>query len=176
MNITFRYLENSDYDFKLLYNWCKNEYIYKWFEQRELSFDEIVAKYQKKLNSKKQDLFIIKYDNHEIGFLQIYKFENDIDLKCIKKNQNIYEFDLFIGEEKYLDKGIGTKIVSVVNNMIYSKYNADAIILRPFERNIRAIRCYEKCGYKIVDQYRGLDTINNPEIFLILLNIKKINC
>ena len=45
MNITFRYLENKTCDFKLLYNWCKNEYIFKWFEQREPSFDEIVAKY-----------------------------------------------------------------------------------------------------------------------------------
>ncbi len=56
--------------------------------------------------------------------------------------------------------------------MIYSKYNADGIILRPFKRNIRAIKCYEKCNYKIIDEYEGTDTIGNPEILTVMLNEK----
>ena len=173
MEITFRKLENKDYDFKLLYNWCKKEYIYEWFEQRELSFEEIVSKYQRKLTTNKQDLFIIICDDKEIGFLQIYKFENDIELKAIEDYHNIYEFDIFIGEETCLSKGIGSIIVKQVNDMIYSKYNADAIMLRPFKRNIRAIKCYEKCGYEVIDEYDGLDTLNNPVKITILLNTKK---
>ena len=57
--------------------------------------------------------------------------------------------------------------------MIYDKYNADAIILRPFKRNIRAIKCYEKCDYKIIKEYDGKDTLGNPEIISVLLNTKK---
>lgn len=175
MKITFRKLENTDYDFKMLFKWCKNKYIYEWFEQRELSYDEITAKYQNELKNKKQDLFIIKIDNNEIGFLQIYKFEKDISIKEIINYQRIYEFDLFIGEESYLSKGIGQKIVKEVNNTIYSKYNAEAIILRPFKRNIRAIKCYEKSNYKIVKEYDGFDTLNNTEIIVVLLNKKANN-
>ena len=40
---------------------------------------------------------------------------------------NIYEYDIFIGEENYLSKGFGTKIITSVNNLIYNKYLAENI-------------------------------------------------
>ena len=172
MNISFRKLNNND--FNLLYTWCNQKYVYESFEQRRLSYEEIVTKYTNKLNNGKQELFIIQCDNKDIGFTQLYKFENDINLNTDKYN-NVYEFDLFIGEEGYLSKGIGTIIVKEINNIIYSNYNADAIILRPFKRNIRAIKCYEKCDYKIINEYKGTDTIGNPEIITVLLNEKNTN-
>ena len=35
-------------NYKLMYKWCSQEFVYEWFEQRKLSFNEIVDKYQKK--------------------------------------------------------------------------------------------------------------------------------
>ena len=89
--------------------------------------------------------------------VQIYKYDD-----------NTYEYDLFIGEENYLNKGIGTIIVNKVNNYIYDKYKAKSIILRPFKRNIRAIKCYEKCGFKYISEYLGKDTLGNPEVIVVL--------
>ena len=40
-------------NYKLMHKWCSNEFIYEWFEQRKLSYDEIVNKYKKKLSDKK---------------------------------------------------------------------------------------------------------------------------
>lgn len=170
MNISFRKLEDSKKDFDLLYKWCQEEYIYEWFEQRILSYDEIVTKYKNKFG--KQELFVIKVDNKDIGFTQIYKYDHDTNISNLDNYTNIYEFDIFIGEKDYLSKGIGTNIVKEINNMIYSKYKADAIILRPFKRNIRAIKCYQKCDYRIIDEYEGKDTLDNPETIVVLLNEK----
>ena len=111
--ISFRKLNDRKVDYLKLYKWCQNKFVYEWFEQRILSFDEICNKYEKKLMQNKQKLFIIKY-------------------------------------------------------------NADAIILRPFKRNIRAIKSYEKCGYKIINEYDGKDTLGNPEVITVLLH-KKTN-
>lgn len=169
MKITFRNLNNNDSEFKQLYKWCSQKFIYEWFEQRVLSYEEIVIKYTNKLNNRKQELLIIQCDGKDIGYIQIYKYDGTIS---IKNHNNLYEYDLFIGEEDYLSKGIGTIIVKDINNWIYSKYNADGIILRPFKRNIRAIRCYEKCNYNIIDEYEGTDTIGNSEIITVLLNEK----
>ena len=175
MNISFRKLRDCNDDFMLLHKWCQNKYIYEWFEQRKLSFDEIVVKYRNKLNGGKQELFIIQSDGKDIGYTQMYKFEYDHDIKNIESYNNIYEFDLFIGEEEYLSKGIGAIIIKNISNMIYSKYNADSIMLRSFKRNIRAIKCYQKCNYKIVDEYLGKDSLNNPETILVLINEKNTN-
>lgn len=46
-NISFRKIEDND-DYIKLYNCCKNKYVYEWFEQRILSYDEIVNKYKNK--------------------------------------------------------------------------------------------------------------------------------
>ena len=156
----------------MLHRWCKNKFVYEWFEQRILSLDEIRNKYKNKLESNKQKLYIIQCDGKDIGFAQIYKFENDYNIKIDSKYKNTYEFDLFIGEEDYLSKGIGRVIVNKINDMIYNNDEVDSIILRPFKRNIRAIKCYLKCNYKIIGEYDGFDTLGNPEVITVLLNEK----
>ena len=164
-NITFRNLNNSDDDFKKIYNWCQEKFVYEWFEQRKLSYDEIVNKYKSKLDKGKQKLFIIKLNNEDIGLIQIYKYEDDLNLKI----KDAYEYDLFIGEEEYLNKGIGSVIINKINNIIFNEYNADYIILRPFKRNVRAVKCYLKCGFKEIKEYTGSDTLGNLEEILVLL-------
>lgn len=173
LDISFRKLEDKEEDYKLLYKWCSQEYIYEWFEQRKLSYNEIKNKYKNKLKNKIQDLFIITYNNISIGLTQIYKYNNEIKLNELKKYKNIYEYDLFIGEEDYLSKGIGSNVVNLINKMIYEKYNPDAIILRPFKRNVRAIKCYEKCNFKNIFEYKGKDTLGNKEDILIYLNKRR---
>lgn len=155
-NIKLRLLKETD--FEKIYHWCQNKYVYEWFEQRKLSLDEIKEKYQNKLNSKKQDLFIINYNNHDIGLVQKYLYKD-----------KTYEYDLFIGEEEYLSKGIGSRIVNLVNEKIFNDYSADSIILRPFKRNERACNCYKKCGFKIVKEYDDVDTLGNKEKIVMFM-------
>ena len=155
-DIKLRLLKETD--FEKIYLWCQNSFVYEWFEQRKLSLKEIIEKYQNKLKEKKQDLFIINYNNQDIGLVQIYKYKD-----------KIYEYDLFIGEEDYLGKGIGIKIVNVVNNKIFSEYDADSIILRPFKRNVRACKCYSKCGFKEVLEYDDIDTLGNKETIVMFM-------
>ena len=152
--------------YKKIYEWCQNKDVYEWFEQRILTYDEIVSKYKNKLLNKKQDLYLINYNNKDIGLVQIYKYEDDINLNY----NNTYEYDLFIGNTNYLNKGIGKEIVELIDNLIYTKYKSDYIILRPFKRNIRAIKCYQKCGFKIIKEYKGKDTLGNSEDIVVLIN------
>ncbi|MGN1341846.1 MAG: GNAT family N-acetyltransferase [Bacilli bacterium] len=156
-------------NYQLMHKWCSQEFIYEWFEQRKLSFDEIENKYKTKLINKKQDLFFINYNKTKIGFVQIYKYD-DKKTEELNNYDGIFEYDIFIGESEYLSKGIGTQIVNYINKYIYENYACDCIILRPFERNKRAIRCYEKCNFKKIDEYTGTDTLNNKENIIVLLN------
>ena len=167
MSINLRNLENKESEFRKLYEWCSNEYVYEWFEQRKLSLEEIREKYINKLNLGKQELFIIQYDNKDIGLVQIYKLEDSI--KELSNYNNIYEYDLFIGEKEYLNKGIGAIIVNYINNLLKNNYNADVLVLRPFKNNIRAIKCYQKAGFKIINEYEDTDTVGNKEIISVLV-------
>ncbi len=170
LDITFRKLISNNEDIEKIYKWCSNKYVYEWFEQRKLSYEEIREKYLKKLRDKKQDLYIIKSNGVYIGLVQIYKYENDIKFDKLDNYKNIYEYDIFIGEEKYLSKGIGTKIINLVNDNIYKKYKADLILLRPFRKNKRAINCYIKCDFKEIYSYIDFDTIGNKEEYVVFVN------
>ena len=159
-------LTNNIDNYQLLHKWCSNKNVYEWFEQRILSLDEIITKYINKIINNKQDLFFIKYNNIKIGFVQIYKCN-----KKIGNYKNIYEYDIFIGDEEYLSKGIGTTVVDYIDNYIFNKYNADSILLRPFKRNERAVKCYLNNGYKIIDEYEDVNTIGKKEIYVDMLKI-----
>ena len=155
--------------YELMYKWCGQEFIYEWFEQRKLSYEEIENKYKNKLLANQQQLFFINYNDNKIGFVQIYKYD-DKKNEALIKYDSIYEYDIFIGEPEYLSRGLGEKIVNFVNNYIYENYLCDCIVLRPFKRNERAVKCYEKCGFEIVDEYVGSDTLGNKEKMIVLLN------
>lgn len=115
-------------------------------------------------------MYIIKSNGVDIGLVQIYKYENDIKFDKLDNYKNIYEYDIFIGEEKYLSKGIGTKIINLVNDNIYKKYKAYLILLRPFRKNKRAINCYIKCDFKEIYSYIDFDTIGNKEEYVAFVN------
>ena len=157
MAITLRKFKDEESEYKKMHEWCSKKHVNEWFEQRVLSFDEIRNKYKNKIGN--QDMFIIQYNNIDIGFVQIYEYK-----------PKIYEFDLFIGEEELLSKGLGTKIEVFIINKIYSDYDADSIIARPFKRNIRSVKCSLKAGFNIIDEYDGTDTIGNPETILVMEN------
>lgn len=156
-------------NYELMYKWCSQEFIYEWSEQRQLSREEIENKYRNKLLANHQRLFFINYNDNKIGFVQIYKYD-DKKSEALMKYDSIYEYDIFIGESKYLSRGLGSKIVNYINNYIYENYLCDCIVLRPFKRNERAVRCYKKCRFEIVDEYLGTDTLGNKEKVIVLLN------
>lgn len=143
----------------MIYEWCLHKSVYEWFEQKKLSFEEIKTKYQNKIKNSDQELFIIEFHDKAVGLIQIYYYD---------KTKNAYEFDLFIGDNNYLSKGIGYKTIMLINNYLFKIKQASFIILRPFKRNIRAINCYLKAGYKIEGEYLSKDTIGNDEIIVLM--------
>lgn len=162
MEISLRKLEDNLKDYQLLYEWCQSKSIYEWFEQRPLSLDEIKNKYQKKIKDNKQDCYFIKDKDKEIGYVQIYNI-----------NDKQKEYDIFLKEE-YCSQGYGKEIINYIDELIFQEENIDSIILRPFKRNIRAIKCYQKCGYEIIEEIDDKDTLGNKEIAVILKKEKPL--
>lgn len=60
--------------------------------------------------------------------------------------------DLFIGEEKYLNKGYGVLIVREFVKKMLEQFHPKKILIDPAITNIRAIKCYQKAGFKIIAQ------------------------
>ncbi len=158
-------IRNNKKDYKLLYKWCKNKQVYEYFDKRKLKYSEIVDKFKTKLMGEKQELFIIRLDNKNIGLMQIYKYKNDLKIEKLNKYRNIYEYDLFV-YDNYLNMDLSEKIIMCINDMIYKKYSADGILLRLFKRDTKAIKCCLNCDFKEIYS----DTNSNKEEIVVLLN------
>ncbi|MBI4978911.1 MAG: GNAT family N-acetyltransferase [Spirochaetes bacterium] len=58
------------------------------------------------------------------------------------------EVGIVIGEKSYLSKGYGTEAMSLLLDYGFNILNLQSIMLRVYEQNKRAIRSYEKVGFK----------------------------
>ena len=78
-------------------------------------------------------------DNKYIGGCGI----NDIDWK-----NSVIVVGIFIGDKDYWSKGFGTDAMQVLIKFIFEQMNIHKIKLHVYSFNDRAIKCYEKCGFK----------------------------
>ncbi|KHO62627.1 GCN5 family acetyltransferase [Thermoanaerobacter sp. YS13] len=63
------------------------------------------------------------------------------------KNRNC-EIAIMIGEEKHRNKGYGTEALNLLLDFIFNELNLHRVELRVYDFNERAIKSYEKCGFK----------------------------
>jgi RimJ/RimL family protein N-acetyltransferase len=59
-----------------------------------------------------------------------------------------------IGERDYWDKGYGTDAMNVLLRYGFTELNLQRVTLTVFEYNARAIRSYEKCGFRVEGRTR----------------------
>lgn len=64
------------------------------------------------------------------------------------KNSNVV-VGIFIGNKEYWNKGYGTDAMKVLVKFIFEQMNINKIKLNVYSFNERAIKSYEKCGFKI---------------------------
>ena len=161
-DLKLRLLQDREADYKNLEKWYQDKDVYLNFEQRILDYNEIVNKYKSR-TEKDSDVivYIISYLDKDIGIIQ-YKRVN------IDKYNNAYELDIFIGSDNSRNKGIGTLVINFMSDYLLNN-KSDVIIMSPLSSNKKAIRCYEKAGFKFVKNYYDKDTIGNNKEYSLMI-------
>ena len=172
-NIKLRRLKNTKKDYKLLEKWYQEEEIYLSFEQRKLSYNEIVNKYyERTLEDSKVKVYMIEYECIPIGIVQYQRLSNDNKKLYGIDINNCYEIDIFIGELRFHNKGIGKKVISLIVNYLFKEKNANILVMCPLKDNIKAIKCYLGCGFRIKNEFISKDTIGNIQEYELMIREK----
>ena len=145
---------NKD-DFPLLLKWLSDERVLEFYEGRDKKYT--LNDIEKDFTEKWEDevfRVIIFYHGKPIGYGQIYKMYDELydEYNYPKTSDIVYGMDQFIGEPEYWNKGIGTKYTKMIFDFLKKERNVDAIILDPHQDNLRAIRMYEKAGFRIIEK------------------------
>jgi RimJ/RimL family protein N-acetyltransferase len=78
----------------------------------------------------------------------------NIGLENINWKDSNAALGIVIGEKEYWDEGYGTEAIISLLDFVFREMNIHRVYLRVFEDNHRAIRCYEKCGFKLEGRLR----------------------
>ena len=149
-----------DEDIPLFDRWLNKDYIYKWLcpdgeEQREAWLDEVNNR-----NDKYDFIrhFIVYYKDKKIGYCLFADcfFLKDLEEEGhdfeslyggIPEKNHTYEIGYLIGEEEYLNRGIGKMIIRKLEEKII-ELGGREIAADPSEENAASIKVLLSNGFK----------------------------
>ncbi len=90
-------------------------------------------------------------DNYSFAIenLEDEKYIGGCGLNSIDWKNSVAVVGIFIGDKSYWGKGYGTDAMNVLLKFIFEQMNIHKVKLNVFSYNERAIKSYEKCGFKV---------------------------
>lgn len=134
-------------DFPLLLRWLAEEHVKQWWNDGDDTLEKVALHYGANDETARFILLETNEGNKKpIGYFQYY-FDADGSIGI----------DQFIGEKDYINRGVGRRAIEQFNEMIVRRHRPAQIILDPSPENRRAVRCYEKVGFKHYQTRRSAD-------------------
>lgn len=147
-SIVIRPLHSDDKD--SLVRWLTSPDVLMYYEGRDkaFTFEQVESKF---FNAKSRvNRCIAEVNGANIAYLQYYPLnEKERQTYRLSLKERIYGMDQFIGDATYWNKGYGTMLIKKLVTRLLDD-GVEKIVMDPLASNKRAIRCYEKCGFKIV--------------------------
>jgi aminoglycoside 6'-N-acetyltransferase len=148
-----RRLADCPEDVALMARWLSDPRVLEFYEGRDNPHDE----------PKVREVFIdddaggeevrciCEWEGRPIGYIQFYPVDEEGE-GCYDCGPGplTYGVDLFIGEPECWGRGIGTALLRLVVDHVVERCGARRVVIDPVVTNVRAIRSYEKCGFRKV--------------------------
>jgi aminoglycoside 6'-N-acetyltransferase len=133
-------------DLPLLLAWLSKEHVKQWWNDGDDTLEKVVRNYGEQEKGLERFILLLSDESGEkpIGYFQYYLLPD-----------GSIGIDQFIGEEECINRGVGTNAVQIFVEMIMREHKPASIILDPSPENKRAIRCYEKVGFKHYETKAG---------------------
>ncbi|EJQ95093.1 N-acetyltransferase [Bacillus mycoides] len=146
MNWNERLLEMDD--LPIILEWYNDEELHDIVDVRTFkryTIEELRKYWTEKLSRSYASYHVIVVEDEVIGRVGLKK----------KRNDDIYvmEYSILIGVSNLYSKGLGTEITKYFITKSFLDPDIQAVVLQVREDNKRAIRCYEKAGFKKTESY-----------------------
>jgi len=144
-----RRMEDTPDDYALLARWLTDPRVLACYEGRDNPFplERVKQKYAPRILADEGVVpCLMQYECRPVGYLQFY-VADPAEYKFDGRGK-VYALDLFIGEPEAWGRGLGTQFIRLLLCYLFESKDADWVILDPHVDNARAIRAYEKCGFR----------------------------
>ena len=133
----------SEADLPLMKRWLAEPHVKQWWGDTNEQFEIVSGD----LEVEAMDQFIVAKDDRPFGYLQCYNPEVWPDNGLGVHPKDTRGIDQFIGEPDMVDRGHGSAFIrSFIDRLLDG--GAARVITDPDPANARAIRAYEKAGFR----------------------------
>jgi len=149
----------TEHDLPMLHGWLNRPHIVRWWGGARPTLGQVRAHYLPRvLGEQRVTPYIGMLGDTPFAYAQAYValgagdgwWENETD-------PGVRGIDQSIADSGLLGQGLGTRLVRVLVDIVFGDPRVTKIQTDPAPDNLRAIRCYEKAGF------RGVETIVTPD-------------
>lgn len=136
-------------DAELLLGWLTDPRLLEFYEGRDAAATpEWIRRHFYEEEEPGLERNILEYQETPIGYMQCYPADPE-EYGYEGDEETVYAMDQWIAPESW-NQGHGRTLVGLALNTLVGERGAQVILLDPHEDNPRAIRCYERCGFRKV--------------------------
>ncbi|WP_292898263.1 MULTISPECIES: GNAT family N-acetyltransferase [unclassified Nitratireductor] len=144
--------------YPLLLDWLHRPHVRRWWGEPETELEYIRDMVEGRDSSRP---FLILLDGNPIGYIQYWFVADNRGPEILVDEPWVAELpddavgvDLSIGEEALLSRGIGSRSVKQMVHRLVGKGYTN-IVIDPERENSRAVRAYEKAGFRPIPHLEG---------------------
>lgn len=135
-------------DLPIILEWYNDEELHNIADVKPFkryTIEELRKYWTEKLSRSYASYHVIVVEDEVIGRVGLKK----------KRNDDIYvmEYSILIGVSNLYSKGLGTEITNYFITKSFLDPDIQPVVLQVREDNKRAMRCYEKAGFKKTESY-----------------------
>ena len=134
-------------DLELLQHWDKQPHIIACDPNDDWHWVEELQR-----NPEWREQLIAEIDNRPLGFIEIIDPALEDEHYWGDIEPNLRAIDIWIGQEKDLGKGYGTKMMQLALVRCFKDPLVTAVLVDPLVGNTRAHRFYESLGFKLIER------------------------
>ncbi len=150
--IAFRPLAEGD--LRIMHEWLNRDHVAEWYGVggvRRPTPGQVEARYGPRIRGEEPTRsFLASYGGRPVGYIQTYLVDDYAEnARDIELEPSTAGIDLFIGEPELVGRGLGAALLrKFLREIIFAERRVAACVICPSPDNARAIRCYEKAGFR----------------------------
>jgi AacA4 family aminoglycoside N(6')-acetyltransferase len=158
----------TEYDLPMLHDWLNRPHIVEWWggEEERPTLDEVREHYLPRVLAQESVTpYIAMLGDEPIGYAQSYVALGSGDGWWEEETDpGVRGIDQSLANPTQLNKGLGTKLVRALTDLLFSDPSVTKIQTDPAPGNHRAIRCYEKAGFV---QEKVITTPDGQAVYMV---------
>jgi aminoglycoside 6'-N-acetyltransferase-1b len=161
--VTFRRLAPAD--LPLLHEWLGRPHVAQWWSGSP-SLKEVEQEFGPLMDDRSTTRpYLALRDGRPIGYIQSYVAMGSGDGWWLdERDPGVRGIDQFLAHANQLGQGLGTAMVRAFVQQLFTDPAVTRIQTDPSPENSRAIRCYEKAGFRAV---REVDTPDGRALLML---------